>query len=152
MALPGVLDAGGGYAWDDFALLRTYEAACSVLATPEDYARLAAAVLAKSAADGVVYAEILPRARPLRRRRSRRWADYLAAIVAGATAADRIEARFIPVAIRHFGPEHAEAAARRVAAAPSPFVTGFGLAGEERHGHPASSPAPSRSLPRRGSA
>ena len=136
--LPGVFDARGDYAWADFAgFLRTYEAACSVLTTPEDYARLTAAVLAKSAADGVVYAEIFLAPDLCGGGDPGAWPDYLAAIVAGAAAAGAIEARFIPVAIRHFGPERAEAAARRVAAAPSPFVTGFGLAGEERHGHPA---------------
>jgi adenosine deaminase len=138
VALPGVFDARGGYAWADFAgFLRTYEAACSVLTTPEDYARLTAAVLAKSAADGVVYAEIFLAPDLCGGGDPGAWPDYLAAIIAGAMATDAIEARFIPVAIRHFGPERAEAAARRVAATPSPSVTGFGLAGEERHGHPA---------------
>ena len=144
--LPGVFDARGGYAWTDFAeFLRTYEAACSVLTTPEDYARLTAAVLAQSAADGVVYAEIFLAPDLCGGGDPGAWPDYLAAIVEGAAAAGAIEARFIPVAIRHFGPERAEAAARRVAAAPSPSSPASAWPARSGTAIRPTSPAPSRS-------
>ena len=56
--LSGIFRSDGGYAYRDFwHFLEVYEAATSVLQTPEDYARLTTAVLEESAANGVVYAE-----------------------------------------------------------------------------------------------
>jgi adenosine deaminase len=49
----GVFAPDGGYAYKDFwHFLTVYEAATSVLNTPEDYARLTRAVLEESAANG----------------------------------------------------------------------------------------------------
>lgn len=138
--LAHLFDAAGNYAWADFAaFLRTYEAACAVLATPDDYRRLTEAVLAKSAADGVIYTEVFLSPDLSGGGDPGAWAETLAAIAAGADAARAawgIEARFIPVAIRHLGAERAEATARLAAGSGSPVV-GFGMAGEERHGHAA---------------
>lgn len=136
LTLDGVFDARGDYAWTDFAqFLRTYEAACAALQGPDDFCRLTEAVVAKSAADGVIYAEIFL-APDLCGPDLGAWPEFLAAIAAGAAAVPQIETRFIPVAIRHFGAERAVAAARAVVASPHPMVVGFGLAGEERTGHP----------------
>ena len=53
----GIFDAEGHYKYKDFwDFLKVYEAATSVLTTPQDYARLVRAVLAESAASGVVRA------------------------------------------------------------------------------------------------
>jgi adenosine deaminase len=138
--LTGVFDAEGGYAWTDFAhFLRTYEAACAVLRTPGDYGRLTEAVLAKSAGDGVIYTEIFLAPDLCGGGDPAAWADFLAAILEGAAAARAahgIEARFIPLAMRHLGPGRAENAARLAAGSAGPAVTGFGMAGEERFGHP----------------
>ena len=135
--LSGLFDERGGYAWTDFAdFLRVYEAACSVLVTPDDFRRLVAAVLARSAAQGVIYAELFL-APDLCGPDLGAWPDYLAAMDAGAAAVPEVECRFIPTAIRHFGPDRAEAAAQAVAAAPHPRVTGWGMGGEERFGAPA---------------
>lgn len=125
--LSGLFRPDGSYAWSDFAdFLARYERACSVLQTPEDYRRLTEAVLARSAADGVVYTEIFvaPDLLP-------DWAECLAAIREGAAAVPGIELGLIAIAIRHFGTERAEAAARLAARG---GVEGFGMAGEERHG------------------
>lgn len=136
--LGGVFDADGGYAWTDFAhFLRTYEAACAVLATPDDFRRLVTAVLAQSAADGVIYTEIFLAPDLCGGGDPAAWPDYLAAMAEGADAVLAVEARFISTAIRHLGPRRAEAAARVTAANPHPRVTGFGMGGEERFGHPA---------------
>ena len=137
----GAFDAEGGYAWTDFAsFLRTYDLACTVLRTPEDFRRLMEAVLAKSAADGVIYTELFLAPDLCGDGSARAWAEYLDAMIAGADAARAahgIEARFIPTAIRHFGAERAEAAARLAAATAGRMVTGFGMGGEERFGRPA---------------
>ena len=50
VALDGVFDPQGDYAWQDFAsFLVTYHKACSVLDGPEAFRRLTEAVLEKSA-------------------------------------------------------------------------------------------------------
>ena len=75
----------GGYAWRDFAeFLRVYEAACTVLQSPDDFRRLTAAVLAQSAANGVIYAEVFLAPDLCGGGDPAAWPDYLAAIVAGA--------------------------------------------------------------------
>lgn len=135
--LSGVFDAEGHYAWDDFAqFLRTYEAACTVLQTPDDFRRLSAAVLENSAAHGVVYTEIFLAPDLCGGGDPCAWPDYLAAILEGAASQPAIAVRFIPTAIRHLGAARAEAAARVTVAHPHPHVTGFGMGGEERFGHP----------------
>ena len=141
VALDGVFDVEGGYRWDDFAdFLETYMKACTVLRGPEEYRRLTGAVLAQSAAEGVIYTEIFLCPDICGGGDPAAWADYLAAITeaaATARAAHGIEARFIATCIRNFGPEAAIRAARLAAATRGPWLTGFGLAGEERHLTPA---------------
>jgi adenosine deaminase len=54
----GVFAPDGSYSYKDFwHFLSVYEAATSVLTTPEDYARLTRAVLEESAENGVIYSE-----------------------------------------------------------------------------------------------
>src|SRR5215213_899093 len=48
-----------------------------------------------------------------------------------ARAASGVESRMIVTTVRNFGVERAEAVAARAAATPHPYVTGFGLAGDE---------------------
>ncbi len=136
--LGAIFTPDGAYAWDDFAaFLRTYEAACTVLQTPDDFRRLTAAVLERSAANGVIYTEIFLAPDLCGGGDPAAWPDYLAAIVAGAAEVPAVTARFISTAIRHFGPERAVAAARTTVAHPHPALTGFGMGGEERFGQPA---------------
>ncbi len=136
--LGGVFDASGAYRWSDFAqFLQTYEAACTVLQTPSDFGRLVAAVLGQSAANGVVYTEIFLAPDLCAGGDAVAWPEYLAAMAEGAARVAAVETRFIATAIRHFGPERAAATARSVVANPHPRLTGFGMGGEERHGHPA---------------
>jgi adenosine deaminase len=136
--LAGVFDADGGYAWSDFAhFLRTYEAACAAFATPDDFRRLTAAALDVSRAQGVIYAELFLAPDLCAGGDPAAWPDFLAAMAEGADAVPAVEARFIPTAIRHLGPERAERAARTTTASPHPRVTGFGMGGDERAGRPA---------------
>ena len=56
--LDGIFASDGSYSFTDFwNFLHVYETATSVLGSPEDYARLTRAVLAESAAAGVIYSE-----------------------------------------------------------------------------------------------
>ena len=133
--LTGVFDRAGGYAFDGFErFLRVYEAATQVLRTPDHFARLTTAVLEQSARSGVVYAEVFLSPDFCGGGDLAAWRDYLAAIEAGAAAMPEVEMRGIVTCIRHAGPEAAKAAARCAAETAGPFVTGFGMGGDERLG------------------
>lgn len=127
----------GSYVWKDFAeFLKTYEAACSVLQTPDDFRRLTEAVLDVSAAHGVVYTEMFLSPDFCGGGDLEAWKEYLAAMTEGAAngkAKHGIETRFIATCIRHFGPDNAEKTAEIVAKTAGGLLTGFGKGGEERH-------------------
>ncbi len=135
--LSKIFTPDGSYKWADFAaFLQTYEAACSVLQTPDDFRRLTEAVLAESAANGVVYTEFFLAPDFCGGGDVVAWRDYLAAMEEGAAnarAASGIEVRFISTCIRHFGPEQAEKIARLSVETANSMLTGFGMGGEERH-------------------
>lgn len=140
VTLEGVFGADGAYAYSDFnAFLRVYEAATSVLTTPEDFARLVTAVLEESAAQGVVYSETFLSPDFCGGGDLAAWRDYLAAM---EEAADRAEAqhgitlRGVITCIRHFGPDRAKAPAMCAAETAGRFIRGFGMAGDEMVGHP----------------
>jgi len=129
----GLFDAGGGYAWAGFGgFLAAYDRVAALYRTAQDDAALAEAVLRACAAEGVIYAEVFlspDHAGP------ERWDEHLAAVSAGAEAAEDatgIVARFIPLCVRHLGPEAARRAATLAARAAHPRVVGFGMAGDER--------------------
>lgn len=128
---------GDGYRWKDFAdFLKTYDAASSVLNTPDDYRRLTEAVLETSAAHNVIYTELFLAADFSGGGDVEAWKDYLSAIIEGAENAKAkhgIETRFISTCVRHLGPEAAENIARLTAETMGPMLTGFGMGGEERH-------------------
>ena len=137
--LDGVFDERGDYAFDDFAgFLRCYEAACAPLRTPEDHARLIAAVAEELAANGVVYAEIFTAPQLSCDADPAAWNDYSAAM---REAAARAEAgggpilRSIPTCVRHLGPEDARRAATCAAeGAGDGWTVGFGMGGDETRG------------------
>lgn len=138
--LSGIFRSDGSYAYRDFEhFLSVYEAACTVLQSPEDFHRLTLAVLEESAAHGVVYSETFLSPDFCGGGDLAAWRDYLAAIEA---AADEAEARFgitlrgIVTCIRHFGPDKAKPAARCAAETRGRFLTGFGMAGAELVGRP----------------
>jgi adenosine deaminase len=136
--LSGIFDARGGYAFGDFRqFLRVYEAAASVLKAPADYARATQAVLDQSAADGIVYSECFLCPDLCGGGDLAAWADHVAAIREAAGAVERAGGpvlRGIATCIRHLGPERARAAARCAAATAGDWLTGFGIAGDERAG------------------
>ena len=134
--ISGVFDERGHYSYTDFwHFLKVYEAATSVLQTPEDYRRLTLAVLEESASHGVIYTESFISPDFCGGRDLAAWRDYLAAIEDAAAEAEAkmgITLRAIITPIRHFGPEKAREVAICAAETAGRFVTGFGIAGDEK--------------------
>lgn len=133
-----VFDADGGYAYRDFwHFLEVYEAATSVLKTPEDYHRLTLAVLEESAASGVIYTEAFLSPDFCGGRDVSAWREYLAAIREAANIAERrdgIILRGIVTPIRHFGPDKARETALCAAETAGDWLCGFGIGGDEKSG------------------
>ena len=132
--LSDIFDERGAYQYDGFVdFLRVYEAATSVLRSPEDYARLTTAVLDPSAESGVVYTAMFLSPDFCGGRAVGPWREYLAAIREAAHAHE-VEMRGIVTCIRHFGPELAKETAVCAAETAGDFLTGFGMAGDEGKG------------------
>jgi adenosine deaminase len=138
--ISGIFDARGAYAFRDFAeFLKVYEAATSVLTTPEDYRRLTRTVLAELSSQGAIYAETFVSPDFCGGGDLAAWREYLAAIEDAAAEArrdDGIELRAIVTCIRHLGPERARAPALCAAETAGGFLVGFGIAGAETVGRP----------------
>jgi adenosine deaminase len=130
----------GGYAYRDFwHFLEVYEAACTTLQTPEDFHRLTLAVLEDRAADGVVYMETFLSPDFCGGGDVTAWREYLHAIHTAADEAEKsmgITLRGIVTCIRHFGPKKARQTALCAAETMGDFLTGFGIAGDEKQFHP----------------
>jgi len=139
--LSGIFAEDGGYSYRDFwHFLQVYEAATSVLTTPEDFHRLTMAVLEESAAAGVIYSEAFLSPDFCGGRDLGAWREYLAAIREAAGIAERrhgIVLRGIVTPIRHCGPEKARETARCAAETADDWLTGFGMGGDEMQGKPA---------------
>lgn len=138
--ISGIFGPDGGYSYTDFwHFLKVYEAACTTLQTPEDFRRLTLAVLEESAASGVIYSETFLSPDFCGNRDLAAWRDYLAAIQDAADEAERkmgITLRGVVTCIRHFGPEKARETALCAAETAGRFLTGFGIAGDEKIGAP----------------
>lgn len=141
MDISGVFNERGGYAFKDFwHFLKVYEAATSTLQTPEDYHRLTLAVLEQSAEQGVIYTESFVSPDFCGGRDVGAWREYLHAMQEAAAIAEAkmgITMRAIVTCIRHFGPEKAKETALCAAETMGDFLTGFGIAGDEKTGKPA---------------
>lgn len=138
--ISGIFSEDGSYAYRDFwHFLKVYEAACTTLQTPEDFRRLTLAVLEESAASGVVYSETFLSPDFCGGRDIGAWKEYLLAIREAADEAERtmgITLRGVVTCIRHFGPEKARETALCAAETAGDFITGFGIAGDEKVGAP----------------
>jgi adenosine deaminase len=129
--LSALFDERGAYRYIGFVdFLRVYEAATSVLATPEDYYRLTAAVLDQSRESRVVYTEVFLSPDFCGGAEVSAWREWLAAIEEAARGHD-VTMRGIVTCIRHFGPERARRAATCAAETAGSFIVGFGMAGDE---------------------
>jgi len=130
---PGTIE-GDRFLWRDFLdFLRTYDRAASVVRTEQDYRDVAFEYLTTCAAEGAVYVELT--ASPDHAAQAGlAYGDMLDGIAQGiddARDGSGIESRVIVTAVRNLGVERAEAIARTAAERPHPYVTGFGLAGDE---------------------
>lgn len=138
--LSGIFTEDGGYAYKDFwHFLTVYEAATSVLRSPEDYARLTRAVLEESAENGVIYSETFLSPDFCGGGDLAAWSEFLAAIREAADAAERdlgITLRGIVTCIRHFGPDRSRPIAECAAETAGDWIVGFGMAGDEMKGKP----------------
>ncbi len=137
--LSGVFDAAGNYVWSDFVhFLKTYEQACTVLRSPEDFKRLVEAVLAESAANGVVYTELFLAPDFCGGGDLIAWKEYLAAMSEGAQTAKSktgIETRFIATCVRHLGADQAKITSAVAAQTAGGLLTGWGMGGDEAFGN-----------------
>ena len=138
--LSGIFDDKGAYKYKDFwDFLKVYEAATSVLNTPEDFARLTRAILEEIAESGVVYSETFLSPDFCGDRDVAAWKEYLAAIRDAADVAERdmgIVLRGIVTCIRHFGPDKARETAICAAETAGDWIVGFGIGGDEKVGAP----------------
>ncbi|WP_274423576.1 adenosine deaminase [Chelativorans sp. YIM 93263] len=129
----------GAYHWNDFtSFLKAYDHAAGLFRTEEDYALLAEAYLTGLAADGAIYAEFFTSPDHAERAglSPEAYTRGLGEGIIRAKEKTGIEARMVVTGVRHFGPEAVEKAAFFAATCGQPLVTGFGVAGDERVGHP----------------
>lgn len=143
LSVPAGLIARNGvqFQWKDdgtpqnalWAFVNAYDVACSVMKTAEDYTDVTYDYLARSAAEGCIYAEVgISADHGLSMNLS--YPEMVAAIARGYERAHDetgVEARFISTCVRHYGPAKSLAAAKATRDHPHPLVTGFGLAGDE---------------------
>jgi adenosine deaminase len=129
-----VFDDDGGFAWKDFLdFLDTYDAATSVIRTGQDYRDIVYEYLVRCAAEGAIYVELTASADHAADV-GLSDAEHLAGLAQGiddARAETGIEGRIVMSCVRHFGPEKAREVARRTVEGPHPYVTGFGMGGDE---------------------
>jgi adenosine deaminase len=130
----GVFTEDGRFRWRDFLdFLDTYDAATSVIRTGQDYRDIVYEYLVGSAAEGAIYVELTASADHAAGV-GLSDEEHLAGLAQGiddARAETGIEARIVMSCVRHRGTERAREVARRTVEAPHPYVTGFGMGGDE---------------------
>ena len=129
-----VFTEDGRFRWRDFLdFLDTYDAATSVIRTGEDYRDIVYEYLVGCAAEGAIYVELTASADHANGV-GLTDEEHLAALAQGiddARGATGIEARIVMSCVRHRGAERALDVARRAVENPHPYVTGFGMGGDE---------------------
>ncbi len=138
--ISGIFNPDGSYASRDFwHFLEVYEAATSTLTGPEEFHRLVRAVLAESAANGVIYTEAFLSPDFCGGRDVVAWKEYLHAMREAADIAEKndgIILRGIVTPIRHFGPDKARETAKCAQETAGDWIVGFGMGGDEKQFHP----------------
>lgn len=133
--ISNIFDANGAYDYDGFLqFLDVYEAATAPLKSPEDYARLTRAVMEELARENVIYAETFISPAFCGGGDVSAWKEYLHAIREAAQEMPEVTLKGIVTAVRHFGPEAANAAAACAQETVGDFITGFGMGGDENAG------------------
>lgn len=129
---------GEHYKWHDFtSFITTYDTVANLFKSEDDFEKLTYEYLASIARDGAIYSEIfISPDHALKAGLSPQ--AYFDGLAAGIDAAENefgIISRMIIVGVRHLGAEKVQKAAEIAAARPHPYITGFGMAGDERSGH-----------------
>lgn len=136
--LSKIFSQDGNYNFRNFNhFLSVYEAASSVLQSPEDFYNLTMNVLKECAANNVVYVETFLSPQFCGGNKLTSWKDYLAAIQSASMESQRkynIISRGIVTVIRHLGPDVAMETAKCAVATASEWLVGFGMAGDETVG------------------
>ena len=125
-------DPGGHVVTSVTEFLRTYEAACTVLQTPQDFYHLTRAILEESASHGVIYTETFLATDFCGNSDVAAWRVYLAAFEEAANHAHQehgIVMRGIATCVRHMGPDQAKKSGLCAAETAGDFLTGFGMVG-----------------------
>jgi adenosine deaminase len=135
LAVPeGLFGSDSRFAYTDFLdFLRAYDLAASVIRTGEDYRDVTYEYLARCAAEGAVYVELIVSPDHARQvgLSDDEHLDGVGRGVDDARAEHGIDARLLVTAIRNYGVEQATRLARYAAARPHPYIVGFQLAGDE---------------------
>ena len=135
--ISGVFGAGGAFQWRTFEeFLHVYDAVSEVVRTAEDYHEISLDYFQRMAAKGMIYGEVFVSPAHAGRFGVTYGAliDAVASAIEVAQAESGIVGRIVVTCVRHFGAEHALAVARTALNEPHPFVTGFGMAGDEAFG------------------
>ena len=123
------------YLSDDFLhFLSVYDTVAEFIRVPQDYYDITFDYLAKSAADDVIYTEMMYSPDHAEKVSGVPSKEHVAAIeqaLQDAEAKHGIVGRIITTGVRHFGAEAVLNVAKEAAKNPSPYVTGFGLGGDE---------------------
>ncbi len=135
--ISSVFNENGAYRWTTFnEFLHVYDAVSEVVRTPEDYFEITAHYFERMAAKGMIYGELI-----VSPAHAERFGVSYGALVDAVSSAMReaesrlgIIGRIIVTCVRHYGAEHARNVAEAATTAPHPFVTGFGMAGDEAFG------------------
>lgn len=137
LSLPDGLIAPGGehYAFDDFLhFLSVYDTLADLIRVPQDYYDLTLDYLARNAADDVIYVEMMYSPDHAEKVSGIPSPEHVAAIeqaIEDAESRHGIVGRILITGVRHFGADAVTHVAEQALKHPSPYVTGFGLGGDE---------------------
>lgn len=137
LRLPDGLIAPSGqhYAFDDFLhFLNVYDVVADLICVPQDYYDLTLDYLARNAADDVIYVEMMYSPDHAEKVSGIPSVEHVAAIeqaLKDAEARFSIVGRILVTGVRHFGADAVTHVAEQALKNPSPYITGFGLGGDE---------------------
>jgi len=137
LSLPKGLIAPDGerYAFNDFLhFLSVYDVVADLICVPQDYYDLTLDYLARNAADDVIYVEMMYSPDHAEKVSGIPSIEHVAAIeqaIQDAEARFGIVGRILVTGVRHFGADAVTHVAEQALKNPSPYITGFGLGGDE---------------------
>ncbi len=132
----GLVDPDGErYVFDDFIhFLSVYDTLTNCIRKPQDYYDLTLDYLARNAVDDVIYIEMMYSPDHAEKVSGIPSIEHVAALeqaIQDAESRHGIIGRITLVGVRHFGADAVTRVAEQALKHPSPYVTGFGLGGDE---------------------